>query len=227
MKIALLALGLLAAGVIGGVTTDLLRSDAPVTVPRSENARLKADLDDLKTSVARLSQEVNALRDARVIPNDPASAGDPAAVPADTAAPVAAASEKELEEKVTQLIDKKDRAESEARTKRMNAMFEERDKERLEKYRKELDLTDYQAEELAKIMGERRQAMIDMRNEIFAGGAEAGTREKMRETMKKVREDSNEKVKVLLSTTQYETYEKMDTGGRGGRGGGGFGGGPR
>jgi len=229
MKMALFAVGLLAAGVVGGVTADLLRPEAPPSLAADNTDRLEAEVDDLRTTVARLADEFRAERDARVVPNAPAAAADaPAALAPDTEAPVAAATTKELEEKVNKLIDKKGRQDSEARSRRMGAMFAERDKDRLDRYKKELDLTDYQAEELAKIIAERRKLMLEMRAKIFEGGRENVTREQiteMREKMQTARDESDEKVKNLLSSSQYETYETMDTGGRGP--GMGFGGGGR
>jgi len=226
MKIALMALGLLAAGVVGGVTSDLLRPDAPPSVAAGNTDQLKAEFSDLRTTVARLTEEVRALRDARVVPSEPtALAGGPAALGPDTEAPVAAATTEELEAKVNKLIEEKDKKDSEARSQRMNAMWEGRDKARLKRLQDELDLTDYQAEELAKILGERRKLMSEMRTKMFEGGRENLSQEQItefREKMQKSREESDEKVKTLLSSTQYESYEKMDTGGRGM---GGFGGG--
>ena len=58
------------------------------------------------------------------------------------------------------------------------------------------------------------------------GGRENATAEQwteMREGMQKLRTDSDETIKGILTTDQYESYKKQDTGGRGP--GVGFGGG--
>jgi hypothetical protein len=228
MKLVLIVAGLLAAGVVGGVTADLLgpESSSPFAAPDTD--RLEADVSDLKTSVARLTEEVRALRDARLVPNEPAAAGaaDPLPPAADT--PETAATNQEIEAKVNQLIEERSRLDSEARTQRMNAMWAARDKDRLASMRDELDLTEYQAEELEKILAERRKLMGEMRKKMFEGGRANLSREEidaMRDKMRKTREESDEKVKNLLSSSQYESYRKMDTGGRGPGGGMGRGGG--
>ncbi|MEN8151251.1 MAG: hypothetical protein ABFS86_15655 [Planctomycetota bacterium] len=228
MKVVLIAIGFIAAGVIGGVTSDLLRPDQPTAPLDDGRDRIEAELSDLRTLVARQGEEIRALRDAALVANEPARlAGAPALEPdAETAA---AANEGEFEDKVAKVLEKKDQEEREARTQRMTAMMAEREKALLKRLQEELGLTDYQSEELGKIFGERRNAMMAIREKIFEGGRENVTQEQfaeMRENMQKSREESEEEIKNLLTADQYEAYQKQDTGGFG-RGGFGPGGGGR
>jgi hypothetical protein len=234
MKIALFALGFIAAGVVGGVTADLLRPEVTSAPTEGGRDRLAAEIDDLRTDVAHLREEFRTARDAAVLPDEPAGTAD---APLPSAAGEEIPSEEAvadgsgaLEEKVNRLIEEKARKDGEARTKRIGAMWAERDKERLSRLKEDLDLTDYQAEELARILDERRKVMMEMRTKMFEGGRENLSREEItafREKMQKSRDESEEKVKSLLSSSQYEQYRKLEPsgGGRGpGRGpGGGFG----
>jgi hypothetical protein len=227
MKIALMALAVLAAGVVGGVVSGQLRTESAPAPADGGRDRLEAELSDLRTLVARQGEEIRALRDAGLVANDPSRLPDAPALESGADAP-AAASEAELENQVAKILEKKEQEDREARTQRFNAMIEEREKARIKRLQDSLGLTDYQAEELGKIFATQRQAMLEMRTKIFEGGRENVTQEqfaKMREDMQKLREDSDEEIKKLLSVDQYESYKKQDTGGFGRGPGGGFGGG--
>ncbi len=93
-----------------------------------------------------------------------------------------------------------------------------------------LKITDEQKEKLAKVRDELQQKMRDQMREIFS----SGDREKIQEAFGKAREDMEEEVLGVLTSTQRsdfdamkgEPFEMPEGFGRGGPGGrGGFGGG--
>jgi len=227
MKVALIALAVLAAGVVGGVVSNQFRAENAVAPAEHGQDRIEAELSDLRTLVARQGEEIRALRDAGIVANEPSRLPDAPALEPEAEDPAAAATDSELEDRVAKILEKKEQEDRDARTQRFNAMIEEREKARLKRLQENLGLTDYQAEELGKIFANQRKAMTSMREKIFEGGRENVSQEqfaKMREDMQKLREDSDEEIKKLLSVDQYESYKKQDTGFGGGRGpGGGFG----
>ena len=94
-------------------------------------------------------------------------------------------------------------------------MTPERLAQRYEQYKKEMNLTDKQLDDIKKIEADYRTKMTAMREKI------GDDREKMREEMTKLRNEQNEKVKPLLKEDQYKKYVELNTFNRQGGGGGG------
>ena len=92
-------------------------------------------------------------------------------------------------------------------------MSPERLAQRYEQYKKEMNLTDKQLDDIKKIEADYRTKMTAMREKI------GDDREKMREEMTKLRNEQNEKVKPLLKEDQYKKYVELNTFNRQGGGG--------
>jgi protein CpxP len=91
----------------------------------------------------------------------------------------------------------------------------------VEQMKEELDLTNDQSDQMHDIMMEGIENMQQMREEMQDQG---GGFEGMREQMRKMREDQDQKIKAILSDEQWEKYEVFQEEMRSRRRQGGFGG---
>ena len=93
----------------------------------------------------------------------------------------------------------------------------ERLAQRYEQYKKEMNLTDKQLDEIKKIEADYRTKTTALREKV------GDDREKMREELTKLRNEQNEKVKPHLKEDQYKKYVELNTfgGPAGNRQGGG------
>lgn len=226
MKMALIAIGILAAGLVGGMASDLMRGDAAPVVAQESPDRLEARVEMLEAAVDRLVHEVRLLADARVLPVEA-----PRAVPGEAAAAEALetdpASEEEIAAKVLETIEKREEKAREEREARMAAFATEREDAAIKKLESELGLTAYQSDELKAIYQERRKAMAALRDKLRAGREGPPSREDMaamRDEMRQIQDDADQKLKDLLTDDQYKAVKKASAnrsnrGGRGQRGG--------
>ncbi|HVY68998.1 MAG TPA: hypothetical protein VHH73_03680 [Verrucomicrobiae bacterium] len=83
--------------------------------------------------------------------------------------------------------------------------------EQMKRLTEELKLNDDQAGKLKPIFEEQRKAMAEMRKDTSL--AQEDRRKKMRE----LREASDTKIKAILTSEQFEKYEKLRRGQGGGR----------
>ena len=230
MKLILVFAGVVAAGAVGGVTAHYLMDDAPVEYDAGNPDPLVARVDSLENSVARLTEEIRLLRDAAHVPADPGAAPAPAeAAEADAVLNSLPPAEEEIAAKVLATLEERAQKDREARQERMEAAAAQASEAILKRLETDLGLTAYQSDELAQIFEDRRKAMSALRDKYRKEG-ERPTREDfqaMRDEMKQIRDDTDAKLKDLLSEDQYKSLKKAESqrnrnqgrrGGRGGRG---------
>jgi periplasmic protein CpxP/Spy len=232
MRAPLLILVGLVAGLIGGIAGAVIMtpsSDAVVNAgPPSDRM---ARLDDLEAELSRLREQVRQWELAPPMAMAPGSATIPgeteATAPAASAASGLPIQEAELKEKILDVVAEREESEREARSRMRTEMEAQHTADTLKRLTEELQLDAYQAEQLAAILAARREAMGKFREKMFAGMQDANQvdRQALRDEMQKVRAESDQQVKDLLSPDQYTKYEEISSQSRGpGRGrGGGFG----
>jgi Spy/CpxP family protein refolding chaperone len=74
--------------------------------------------------------------------------------------------------------------------------------EQMDRFNKELSLTDEQKPKVKKVLEESR----DKRTELFQAGG--GRTEEARAKMRTIQEDQDKKLKEILTADQYKTYEE-------------------
>jgi hypothetical protein len=238
MKTAMIAIGLLAAGLVGGLAGGILFPPETVeTKPENGPSKVESRVADLEDAVARLTDEVRLLRTASpspVVDERPLSAAEPVAaeVPAGQPEETEAVPEDQLRLKILDVVEEKEKQDREAREQRRREMAVQFESRMLDRLAEELGLNAYQQEELGRILAARRMKMEEIRQRFFPEGIPRGGERNpdqfalLREEMEKVREESNTQVQAVLTPEQYETFQQQDRGpGRGGPGRGGFGGG--
>jgi len=224
MRGILIAVGMGAVGLVGALAGVYIGSDSPA-IPEADSqdmSRVNARLDELQTEIARLREEM-LRRDTAVAAPMAEAPVEPSALEAAEAVPVAAMRDEDLKAKVLEVVAEKDKAEREARRKRETERAAERETAMMDRLTEELRLTGYQQEELKKIWLARREAFSTLRERMMSGD---GGREGIRDEFRKIREESDLKLKEILDAQQYETWSTLNTGRGGGFGGfGGRGGG--
>jgi Spy/CpxP family protein refolding chaperone len=239
MKTVLIAVGFIAAGLVGGLAGGMLfapeeaASSAPEEPSRMAEWQRRvddtlADIDDrlrlLETAPGYVADEPEiSSAPPSPVATDGTSGGEGGETPLASADP-------ELREKVLDIVEQKEKEDREARDARRAEMAEQFEAARLDRLAEQLGLNSYQKNELKRILAERRQKMLEMREKYFSGDGRPDPSQfaLFREEMTKVREESGTQLQAVLTPEQYETFKEQDRGGRGGGPGrGGFGGRPR
>jgi hypothetical protein len=218
MKTLPLILGLVAAGAIGALAATALRhdpidhtSDAPREDPRVE---------ELVAAVERLRQEVDDLRSAPpVVANAPAPARamseTPAMMEPDEVAVAGAAAvpeKKVLEAAVSKAVADARKKEMEAIGNMWAGRAAQRDKDMVVQFAKDHGLTDYQRDEMSKIIEARRDKLGPYYRKMFTPSEDGKPRDyaQIQKDMEKVREEADEELKTLLSTDAFEAFQKQE-----------------
>jgi hypothetical protein len=121
-------------------------------------------------------------------------------------------------EDALKVISEKERAEQ---AKRLAEQAQRRITQRIDEFAKAQNLTDFQKQELNKIVADRAAKSLELFSQMRpTDGAEPQVApDQMRTQMDALRTESNEKVKQVLSPIQYEEYQKIENslagGGRG------------
>jgi hypothetical protein len=231
MRTALLGLGFLGAGLVGALAAQILFPPPEPTVDRpGDPAHLASRVADLEKNVDLLAGQVRLLetRPPTVLEAAPAP-GDDGVGPSEPGEAAPAVAGGELEEKILDVVERREEEERRARDERRAAMAAEWEAAMLTRLQEELSLDAYQKEELARILAERRERMTALRDRYFSGEGRGGPEQAglFREEMQKVREETTAKIQELLTPEQFEAFQSQDRGGRGGFGGPGGGRGRR
>jgi hypothetical protein len=210
MRTALIAIGFVAAGLIGAVAArELFPPELPPpTGPRSDLAALEARINDLSAQVDRLSEEVRS-RESVVIRPDvpPAAVPDTAEAlpaeppPANGEAP-AALTDDRIEKKVVETVEKIARARAEEKARREEAATRKKELEWLRQKQRELDLTDDQVQQFAKLLVQRRATLAVMKRRYDAAPPEQ--KPLIQAEMKDYGELLRGELRKLLNADQYE-----------------------
>lgn len=232
MNIVTMVTGLLAAAAVGALIVVAIDDDpTPVQEGPADTSRLESRLESLQAGMNRLETKVAMLENEQQAATALAAApiSDEVKPEIEETAPLAAASldDDALKEKVLEVVKEKETADRESRAERRKAMEETREKERLNRLEKELNLDAYQKAELGRILAERSTAMRKIREKMFSGDGrpDPSIRDAIHEEFSKVRDTANEEIQNILSTDQFEQFQATDRsrgpGGGRGRGGGG------
>lgn len=221
MKIALIAIVAIAAGLVGGGVANMLQKGAPVSAQKAEAPdAAMARLDDLESALERIEERLHRLEVAPPMAAAPAATPVPASAEDDetaSAAVVVDVPEELLEEKIRDVVAEREKSQQEERDRRRTEFETARQNELMNKLA-ELGLNGYQQEQLTALLAKRRDLMGKFRETMFSrdGGVDRDT---LRERMRTVREQIDTEIKTLLTTDQYAAFQQMDPGGRGqGRG---------
>jgi hypothetical protein len=213
MKPIILTVGILGAGVVGALAGQVLfPAEAPPPAAHTGLAKLEARLDEVSREVERLGDAVRILRDAAAIPNalPPAEALPPGDVD-DAGEAGALIPDSVLEEKVRETVEKIAADAREERARKAEASVRQKEKAWLDGIRERLDLTDYQVEEMGKLLLRRRRAIAAIKAKWAERGASITDAEKA--TLMKAGETLgqrlDEELQKLLSTSQYESLQEM------------------
>jgi len=228
MKTLPLILGFVAAGVVGALTATIMQKDgtdaaapAPGVDPRVQELvvaveRLRLDVADLKATPP-------------VVVNAPALAATegPAAIPGLEVADVDAApapDEKKFQESVDKAVADARKKEMEAIGQMWSSRAAQREKDVVAQFAKDQGLSDYQRDEMGKILATRREKLGPFYRAMFTPPAGGETRDfaKIQKDMEKVRVAADEELKTLLGTDQLDAFKKLEDSRRGrwGMGGG-------
>jgi hypothetical protein len=228
MKTVPLILGLVAAGAIGALAATVMHptddGGAAPPAPR-EDPRV----DSLVAAVEQLRQDVAMLRAAPpVAAESPAmrTAGSAEALngadsPEDAADPAAAAPKgEEFEKAVADAVAKSRQKEMEAIGKMWTDRAAQREKGMVTQFAKDQGLSDYQRDEMIKLMDKRRERLSPLYRAMFTPAPDGETRDfaRIREDMQKVRDETQEELKGLISVDQAEAFQKQESSRRGGMG---------
>jgi hypothetical protein len=226
VKIALIALIGVAAGLLGGGASVLLFAPgpAPDARPGAPDAEL-ARLDQVDAALARIEERLHRLEVAPPMAAAPTAVAIPGTPMEEAATPAAAIADvpaDQLEDKIRDVVAEREQAQREEWTKRRSESEAARQAELMEKLT-ELGLNSYQQEQLAAILEKRRESMNKFRQAMFSRD-EGVDRSALRDEMHTVRQETDTEIQELLTTDQYAAFQEMDSGGRGsGRGRGGSG----
>jgi len=219
MRTGLFVIGFIGAGLVGAVFGHML-FPADVPLPgRSENlSHLEAQVDDLAVEVDRLRTEVREERVSRSLPDapfSPAAAGisidpaDPSATsltaPVPAGAPILIPDDL-IEEKVRETVVEIARENQQERARQAEARKVEKETAWLKGMQEELRMTDYQVEEIGKLLVGRRRAVAAF-NQAWADlGPNPTPPQKARFQQEKTDYGETLRIEVLkiISQAQYE-----------------------
>ncbi|MHC4859307.1 MAG: hypothetical protein ACYTDY_04370 [Planctomycetota bacterium] len=211
MRTALFLFGFASAAFVGVMAGQMLSPGEAAPPDLADLERLRAQVDELETEVARLKVE------ARRPPPLPASMpGGPdlldssvaeAAAERPAAAPLP---DEALRDTILEVVQEKEKTDRGAREERVAKYAARMEEARLDRLEKDLGLEKYQREELAKILEKRRVALADLWRGRREQPRSPEAREEMREELKRIREEADTELKKLLSTEQYEAFKKTD-----------------
>jgi hypothetical protein len=112
-----------------------------------------------------------------------------------------------FQDKVEESIKNIQQKQREEMGKRMSEEIQKAIAKRIEEFAKAQNLSDYQQQELNKIISDRTNKMMELFNKERS---QEITREEVRTKMDSIRNESNENVKQVLSSQQYEEYKKVE-----------------
>lgn len=208
MKTAVFIFGFLGAGLVGAVASrELFPTASPTAETPPAWANVEARVDDLSGQVERLSAELRARRDAAIVPVAPPSvgaAGAPTALEDTTSipgSPAATVSDEKIEKKVEETIAKITRERQIEKARQVEMATRKKEWDWLLAKQKELDLTDYQVEEFAKMLIARRQRMAGMKGRWKDSSPEQQAQ--LKTEMEDYSRELRGELRKLLSADQY------------------------
>jgi vacuolar-type H+-ATPase subunit I/STV1 len=220
MRTVLFIIGFVGAGLVGAVFGHVLfPDDAPLPGRSGDDSYLMARVDDLAAEVERLRTAVYDERASRPIANTqqtPAasalfSSEDPAVldvgdiVVGGTVAPTLTTDDV-IEEKVRETVEEIAREQRRERARREEAKIVAKETAWLKGMQADLRMTDYQVEEIGKLLVQRRRAMEAFKQKWAALGEDATPQQKagLQQTMTDYRESLKIEVLKVVSVDQYE-----------------------
>ena len=218
MRTVLFIVGFVGAGLVGAVFGQMLfPDDAPLPGRSEDQSRLEAQVDDLAAEVEVLKTAIREERDSRPLPETPFSpvpsdavtAGNPVAgtaaapPPADTRTLI---SDEVIEEKVRETVVEIAREQQRERARQAEAKQVATETAWLKGMQSDLRMTDYQVEEIGKLLILRRRAMEVYKQKRDALGQDATPQQKARlqQEMTDYRESLKTEVLKVVSVEQYE-----------------------
>jgi hypothetical protein len=180
--------------------------------------------------VARLERELEEIRSTPpAIVNPPRTRALDAPVgvaesPGSEESVAARLKDPEFKEAVKKAVADARKEEMEAMGRMWTNRAAQREKDMVDRFAEEQGLSDYQRDELTKIVTSRRERLSPQYRAMFTPPAEGETRDmaKIQKEMEKVRADSDEALKSLLTIDQFDAFKKQEESRRGrwGMGGG-------
>lgn len=252
MKPALVIVLALLAGLAGGtVGSSLLAPESSSAAPIQDDANaslesvsdevtesLQAQIRELQGKILELEKNQMEVSTARAtLPRETreneeetfASNGpDPSSIPASFST-----GDPNFDHRVMAVLEAKEEQERQERRQREEERAQRRMEERVQRYREELGLDDYQTQEMARILTDADNQRRDYFNQLRANRDMGGDwdRESIREQMTALNENTNTQLSSILNQEQMTKYEEGNNnwgdffgGGRRGGGGGNNGG---
>ena len=217
MRNLVFAIGFVGAGLVGAVGGKLLFPAETVGVDLEAPALTESRIEELENRMERLAGEVRAMRQERLAPApDPLAAvpfdATPGAAPPShmdapaAAEPAPAASPGEIEEKVVEIIEAREREQRERKAKWAAAAQLKKEAEWFARMKERLGLTERQVEDMKKLRTERRVKRNELGNRWRALGDAITEEQKtaIRVEMEDFNRNQDAEFRSLLSTTQYE-----------------------
>ena len=229
MKIAIMLVGCLAAGLIGAIAGIALTADdaTPTKPDNGAPSEVSAKLGELSQQVARLSDRIRVLETAPPMASAPVS---PAVAPPSgldpenpNAAAMAPEAAEALEERVREIVNERQKAQWDSMGRGFMAMAKQRESGMIQRLKDNHGLAPYQAEQLESLLERRRNAIAEFFRSMMSPeeGAEPMDMGKIREKITEVAEKTDEEIENLLSPDQYEAFQADPANQRGGPWGGG------
>ncbi len=220
MRTVLFVIGFVGAGLVGAVFGHVLfPADAPLPGRSTDQSRLEAQVDDLAAEVDRLRTEFREERASRPIPDTQHAPAAPALFTSEnpavldigviraggTGAP-ALIPDEVIEEKVRETVLEIARENQKERARQAEARQVEKETAWLKGMQEELRMTDYQVEELKKLLVGRRRTVAAFKKAWADLGPNPTPQQKARFEQEKTDYGETLKIEVLkvISLAQYE-----------------------
>lgn len=235
-RISSTILGFGLAGVLGAAVAVLAMSARAdeATGARFDDSRISAQLEQLTARLDVLSERIQVIEKAPPMVGGGQTVAPAAAIPSEESADPLAGQPlpNDFDERVAEAVKKNASTQMEQMGNRFASMAKQRESGVLNGLAENHGLTDWQRTEMEKILEKRREVIGGFFRTMFSGNSEEPMdMAKMREEAEKVRVESEEEIKTLLTADQYKAYEESGLnrmgGGGGPWGGGGRGGGGR
>ena len=231
-RISSTILGFGLAGVLGAAVAVLAMSAGADEAPgaKFDDSRISAQMEQLSARLDVLSERLEVIEKAPpMVGGSQAVAPTPFIPSGEDADPLAAQPmPNDFDERVAEAVKKNASTQMEQMGNRFASMAKQRESRALDSMVSDHGLNDWQRSEMERILEKRREVIGNFFRTMFSGNSEEPVdMAKMREEAEKVRAESEEEIKTLLTQDQYKAYEESGLNRRGGGGpfGGGRGGG--
>jgi hypothetical protein len=199
MRTAVVVLGFLGAGILGGVAARIVaRDEAPAPLGPD---RLAARVESLEAEVARLSAEMRRPPDLPPLAAAPAA---PAAEPPPD--PPSPFPDGEIEAKVRATVEEIAREQREEKEQQALAATLAAEEKWIAMVREPLALTDSQVEGLRALLARRREGIAVYKGRLLERGTDItpAEREALAQEMKDLGVALDQELRALLSSSQYD-----------------------